>query len=142
MMDSTSALFVDTSGWAAYYDADEVQHENAKLLYQLALSEERGFVTTNYVITEVVALFTSPLRVPRLKTIGFVESLRNSPDIEIVYITPSLDDQAWDLLKSRSDKHWSLVDCASFVVMQQQGMTEALTTDHNFEQAGFARLLR
>jgi predicted nucleic acid-binding protein len=37
---------------------------------------------------------------------------------------------------------WSLVDCASFVVMRQQGIVEALTTDHHFEQAGFVRLLK
>jgi len=38
-------------------------------------------------------------------------------------------------------KEWSLVDCASFVAMQQRGIFEALTTDHHFEQAGFVRLL-
>jgi predicted nucleic acid-binding protein len=34
------------------------------------------------------------------------------------------------------------VDCASFVVMQQSGLAEAVTTDHHFEQAGFVRLLK
>jgi len=38
-------------------------------------------------------------------------------------------------------KQWSLVDAASFVVMQERGLVEALTTDHNFEQAKFNRLL-
>jgi len=68
--------------------------------------------------------------------------LKNTSYIEIVHISPLLDDQAWELLKSRPDKDWSLVDCASFVVMQQRGSPEALSTDHHFEQAGFARLLR
>ncbi len=45
-------------------------------------------------------------------------------------------------LVARADKEWSLVDCASFVVMQQRGLTEALTTDRHFEQAGFVRLLK
>jgi predicted nucleic acid-binding protein len=30
----------------------------------------------------------------------------------------------------------------SFLVMEQQAVTEALTTDHHFEQEGFTRLLR
>ncbi|PIU67131.1 MAG: VapC toxin family PIN domain ribonuclease [Armatimonadetes bacterium CG07_land_8_20_14_0_80_59_28] len=141
-MSSGSSLFVDTAGWAAYYDAGEVQHQDAKLLYKLALSEERGIVTTNFVITEVVGLFTSRLRVPRQTTIAFIDQLKNTSYIEIVHISPLLDDQAWELLKSRPDKDWSLVDCASFVVMRQRGITEALTTDHHCEQAGFARLLR
>jgi predicted nucleic acid-binding protein len=46
------------------------------------------------------------------------------------------------LLSSREDKNWSLVDCSSFVVMQQRNITEALTNDYHFEQAGFVRLLK
>jgi predicted nucleic acid-binding protein len=46
------------------------------------------------------------------------------------------------LLKARLDKEWSLVDCASFVVMQHRSIVEALTADHHFEQAGFVRLLK
>jgi uncharacterized protein len=62
--------------------------------------------------------------------------------VEIVHIDPALDAEAWDLLKARADKEWSLVDCASFVIMQHRGITQALTTDHHFEQAGFVRLLK
>jgi len=46
------------------------------------------------------------------------------------------------LFQRRPDKTWSLVDCASFVVMQKRGITEALTSDVHFEQAGFIRLLK
>jgi hypothetical protein len=46
------------------------------------------------------------------------------------------------LYRQRADKDWSLTDCISFVVMRQRGLTEALTGDHHFEQAGFVALLR
>ena len=42
----------------------------------------------------------------------------------------------------RSDKEWSLTDCISFTVMHEEGLTEALTGDRHFEQAGFSALLR
>lgn len=58
-----------------------------------------------------------------------------------MHIDEKLDGQAWKLLEDRLDKTWSLVDCASFVVMEERGLTEALTTDRHFEQAGFVRLL-
>ncbi|MCK6484275.1 MAG: PIN domain-containing protein [Phycisphaerae bacterium] len=42
----------------------------------------------------------------------------------------------------RPDKSWSLTDCISFVVMEQHDLSDALTGDHHFEQAGFRALLR
>jgi len=46
------------------------------------------------------------------------------------------------LYASREDKEWSLTDCISFFVMQREAITEALTGDHHFEQAGFVALLK
>lgn len=40
-----------------------------------------------------------------------------------------------------TDKTWGLVDCISFVVMQERGITDALTADRHFQQAGFRALL-
>ncbi len=47
-----------------------------------------------------------------------------------------------DLYARRPDKAWSLTDCISFVVMADRKLTEALTGDHHFEQAGFLALLK
>ena len=43
---------------------------------------------------------------------------------------------------SRSDQRWSLTDCASFLVMEERNISEALAYDRDFEQAGFSALLR
>jgi uncharacterized protein len=51
-----------------------------------------------------------------------------------VHVDVALDAQAWQLFTERPDKEWSLVDCASFVVMQQRGLLEALTTDHHLSK--------
>jgi hypothetical protein len=45
-------------------------------------------------------------------------------------------------LRDRPDKDWSLTDCISFVVMEDENIKEALTADHHFEQAGFVALLK
>ena len=84
----------------------------------------------------------SPLRIPRSQTIEFINSLKNSPLVEIVHIDVTLDSQTWQLLTQREDKNWSLVDCSSFVIMRKRHLREALTTVHHFEQAGFIRLLK
>ena len=84
----------------------------------------------------------NPLRVPRAQQIKTIETIKTSSWVEIVHIDSTLDKEAWQLLKNRPDKEWSLVDCSRFVLMQQRGTIEALTTDHHFEQAGFIRLLK
>ena len=49
---------------------------------------------------------------------------------------------AFELYSFRQDQSWSLTDCASFLVMEERGITEALAHDRDFEQAGFTALLR
>jgi uncharacterized protein len=73
-----------------------------------------------------VALLNSPLRVPRPQLFKYVEAVRNAPYINLIYIEPTIDSAAWELLKTREDKAWSLVDSTSFIVMQQLGIKEAL----------------
>jgi len=78
-------LFCDTSGWGHLVDSTQAYHTLATSLYRASREQNRKIITTNYIVTELVALFTRPLRVPRLTTIGFVESLQTSPLIEIVH---------------------------------------------------------
>lgn len=137
-----NAIFADTSGWGHLVDAAQTHHALAANIYRQAREVGELIVTTNYVITELVALMNSPLRLSRTIMIGFIESLKNSPYVEIVHVPPEIDAQAWQMLKSRPDKEWSLVDCASFVIMRQRELIQALTTDHHFEQAAFMRLLK
>jgi predicted nucleic acid-binding protein len=133
---------VDTSGWASFFVRNEPFHTLAKRLVRRWQARGVRVVTTNYILVELVALFTSPMRIPRLLQISHIDTIRSAPWAEVVHVDPALDADAWALLKTRQDKEWSLVDCVSFVVMQQRGVREALTTDHHFEQAGFVRLLK
>ncbi len=135
-------IFVDTSGWGNLVDKNQPYHQLMVQLYREAKQQKRRLITSNYVITEVVALLTSPLRIPRPKIISFVNSLKQSPYIDIIHIDLEKDDEAWILLASREDKEWSLVDCSSFIIMKERGILEALTNDIHFEQAGFIRLLK
>lgn len=135
-------IFADTSGLADLVDSKQLEHPLARSIYHQAREQRRKLVTTNYILTELVALLTSPLHIPRPTIITSIQRFRASQHVEIVYIDAEIDEQAWQLLANRPDKDWSLVDCTSFIVMQQRGIVEALTTDHHFEQAGFLRLLR
>ncbi len=135
-------LFIDTSGWANLIDISQPFHSLSATTYQNARSQKYKIITTSYIVTELVALLASPLRIPRPKAIAFIQSLKTSPYVEVIHISKEIDTKAWELLINRPDKEWSLVDCSSFVVMQERKISESLTSDHHFEQAGFIRLLK
>ncbi len=135
-----SEVFADTSGWISSFISSEPHHVKAASLLTQCQQQNLQIVTTNYVLSELVVLFTR-FRVQRSKALTYIRAIRDSTWIEVVHIDEKLDDQAWKLLEARLDKTWSLVDCASFVVMEDRGLTDALTTDRHFEQAGFVRLL-
>lgn len=137
-----AAIFVDTAGWGNLVDRSQPHHADASAIYRRAKQQRRTIVTSNYVLAELVALLTSPLRLPRPQMVAFITGLKTSPYVEIVHVDAMLDAHAWGLLTQRQDKAWSLVDCSSFVLMEQRGIRDALTTDHHFEQAGFVRLLK
>lgn len=71
-----------------------------------------------------------------------LDALEGDPDVLVVPADASLFRRGVDLYRQRPDKDWSLTDCISFVVMEEQGLTDALTADHHFEQAGFRAILR
>ena len=73
--------------------------------------------------------------------VAILADLKRDPHTTIVPPTQLLFGAGCDLYSERPDKNWSLTDCISFVVMQQHGITEALTADHHFDQAGFTILL-
>jgi predicted nucleic acid-binding protein len=97
-------------------------------------------LTHSYIISEYVAL-ANARRLPRQFVLDFVVDLLDNPDIETIWVDEQLHRAAVELLTLRQDKTYSLCDLVSFVLMQQRGITEALTTDRHFEQEGFTRLL-
>lgn len=135
-------VFIDTAGWANLFVATDSYHLQATAWFSQARQQQIEIVTTNYVVIELVALLNSPLHVPRLQIFQYIDAVRTATYINLIHINSTTEDAAWSLLKSRVDKNWSLVDATSFVIMQQFGLQEALTTDKHFEQAGFIRLLK
>jgi predicted nucleic acid-binding protein len=68
--------------------------------------------------------------------------LRSESTVKIIPSNAELFAAGVKLYAERPDKEWSLTDCISFVIMQQEGLSDALTGDRHFEQAGFRALLR
>ncbi len=76
------------------------------------------------------------------KVSAFIQQCYQTDNISIVNITPQLFQSGLNLYESRQDQTWGLVDCLSFIVMEQQNLIDAVTSDIHFIQAGFRALLR
>lgn len=97
-------------------------------------------VTTEMVLSELLAAL-SKLSVRPLAVSG-VDRIRANANVEVVPQTSLQFANAYAVYRQRTDKEWSLTDCASFEVMRSRGIAEALAHDQHFEQAGFRALLR
>lgn len=134
--------FVDTSGWAELADRTLIFHPLAVAAFDEVWNQGGRLITSNLVLIELTALLSSPLRMPKSQQIRLIGDLQADTSVEVVFVDAALETGAWNLWRSRPDKDWSLVDCASFIIMRQRRLSEALTTDHHFEQAGYVRLLK
>ena len=97
-------------------------------------------LTTEWILAEFAdALAESSSRrlVPQ-----FIRALEQDPKVRIIRADTDLFHRGLRLYEERPDKEWSLTDCLSFVVMEQENIREALTGDQHFEQAGFTALLK
>lgn len=129
-------VFADTFYYLAMINVKDAAHRRAVRFSECVRVPT---VTTSWVLTELADSMAYPSR--RGAFLRLLNSLRANPLCTIVPPSQALFDQGLDLYASRSDKGWSLTDCISFVVMRQHGLTDALSGDRHFEQAGFKALL-
>ncbi len=132
-----TARFADSFFFFALGNPDDRAHDVAR---EFAAQGQGPLVTTAWVLTELGDGLSAPSNRPAF--LSLLRNLRDNAAFEIVPPDPGLFERGIDLFSRRPDKAWSLTDCISFVVMTERGLTEALTGDHHFEQAGFRALLR
>ena len=140
MLDTQAAVFVDTVAWIALLNVSDVLHAQALEIMDSLRRKRTRFVTTEFVLLAVADALSAPSI--RTQTVGFIEGLRRLSVLRIVPLNQELLTEGWSLYAQRTDKDWGLTDCISFVVMNQEPLSQAFTSDHHFEQAGFINLLK
>src|SRR5436305_13593117 len=134
------AVFADTSYFIALLSAEDSLHRKAR-----ALSESLGttrVITSEMVLAEFLNDCSQRGAALRRTAALMIRRLQRRVEVLIVPQTSVQFQEALALYGQRDDKRWSLTDCASFQIMRRDRMTQALTHDRHFEQAGFQALLR
>jgi predicted nucleic acid-binding protein len=134
-----SRVFADTQYWIALLNKKDQSHQAAWALNQAL----RGvtIVTTDEVLTEVLAYFCERGRLLRTRAVAFLEGVMSHPDIVVQPQSHQTFVDGFALYKARPDKGYSLTDCISMLSMRQEGISEILTRDDHFTREGFIRLL-
>jgi uncharacterized protein len=132
-----NAVFADTYYFIALINPKDPAHSRA---VQLSRQGRGRMVSTAWVFTELADGLSRTADRYLFATI--LADFESDPINLFVGAEEELWRRGADLYHARHDKQWSLTDCISFVVMKQHGITDALTGDHHFEQAGFAALLK
>ena len=133
-------VFADADFLIALLNPKEQLNATARAAAR-ALGQVR-LVTSEMVLTEVLAFYADKGPTLREAAASTVRELCSNPNVTIIPQTSLQFQDALSLYRQREDKEWSLTDCASFLIMREQALTEALTHDHHFEQAEFKALLR
>lgn len=131
-----NAVFADTFFYLALLDDTEPDHKRA-----LAESRvSRRIVTTEFVLLE---LGNACARAEdHADFLALVAGMIASPRVKIIPVSSELFNRGLARMRERSDKDWSLTDCISFIVMEDEAIHEAFRGDQHFEQAGFKALLK
>ncbi len=130
-------FFLDTAYVLALLNSNDIYHKQATALLSSMQSAQEVWITEAVLIEIGNALARSN----RSAAVAFINSCYVTPNVRIVSVDSPLLKRAIDFYNNREDKEWGLTDCISFIVMEDYGLTEALTTDEHFQQAGFHALL-
>ena len=131
-------LLLDTVFVQALLNRRDQYHAQAQAFLPRVRTAAEVWVTEAVLIEVGNALSA----VNRTAAVKFIEQCYRTANLQVVSVDTPLLTRALQLYHERPDKTWGLTDCISFVVMQEQGLTDAVTADEHFIQAGYRALLR
>ena len=134
-------VFVDTWAWLAAAVSDDPDHGRVRQLN--ADLEARGAqrVTSVMVLGETLTRLRYDVshRAAVAVADAFAEMAAGGV-LDLVVPDALICSQALDWFRRFDDQRFSFVDCTSFAIMAQRGISEALTGDRHFAAAGFVAL--
>jgi predicted nucleic acid-binding protein len=130
-------IFVDTLFIVALINKRDQYHQIALNLAEQY--ENCPLITTDAIFLESGNKLSANYR---NEVVELIEQFLASDEVDVIRLTPELFDESLRLYKKHQDKSWGLVDCFSFVVMKQHKLSQALTFDRHFIQAGFQALMK
>lgn len=126
------SVFIDTSALYALLVRTEEDHARVAEAFRGLLESGRNLVSTNYVLVETTALLQHRFGLPAVRDL----EARIAPLLRVHWIGEELHRRALRELLKADRRTVSLVDWTSFLVMEAEGIREALALDEDFGHRG------
>lgn len=128
-------VFVDTSALYALMDANDRNHERARIAWADWLEQPVQFATSNYVLLESVALIQHRLGMQALR--AFLEDL--TPVLRLHWVDAELHALALKLVMAVGQRDFSLVDATNVELMHRLKTRVIFAFDQHYSQQGLDR---
>lgn len=137
MKQRPNSIFIDTSFVIALINENDLDHAKAVKLAEKY--ELYSLVTTDSILLEIEHALSPKYKKESLE---IITHFHTSDNVTIIHLNSLLLQRGIEMYDTYQRQNWDLVDCISFVVMHEMGMTQALTSDLHFQQANFTALMR
>jgi uncharacterized protein len=131
---SPNRVFIDTGAFVALRNRAEREHELARETLKQLVEKRAQLYTSNYVFAETYTALL--VRLGRSEAIEWGTRFRAGETIELVRVDEEIEQRAWSILESHTDKEWSYVDATSFALIERERLTAAFAFDRHFAQRG------
>jgi predicted nucleic acid-binding protein len=126
---------MDTSGWYALVDRRDARHSATAGLVQDLVTAGVRLVSTDYVLDEAWTL--AKVRSGSATAFRLLDLVEGTAALDLEWIGPDRFAKARTLFRKYHDQAFSFTDCASFAVMRERRIGDAITADEHFRVAGF-----
>ncbi len=128
-----SGIFLDTGYLIALIHKKDNLH---KIAVEASKKFHGFFLTTQLVLVEIANSLSLPEN--RHLAVSIIEKIRDDPHTTVVSFSSEGFEKALAFYKKRSDKSWGMIDCFSFMTMEEFDIKQELTFDEHFKQAGYS----
>ena len=129
-------IFVDTSAGLALINSDDANHRRAVDTLDRIIASGEEMFTHSFALVESVSLIQR--RMGLALAVEFHDTLTRL--ISVHWVSEQEHLRGFELLRTRNRRGLSLVDCVSFILMNDRRCNSAFAYDDDFQREGFQTL--
>lgn len=126
-MEQNKKVFIDSNFFIAFFNTADALHDKAIKIGEVLERERIILVISNFIFLEVVTVLSQ--RVNKFTAMKVGKYFLESPEIELIHVDETLQNQSWIIFSAAEEKNISFVDCSTIATMKAESLSKLLTFD-------------